>query len=89
MPDDLILRDHLALERTHLANERTLLAYLRTSIFLLTSGLSILRLEVLAPLTTLGYGLLILSGLFLTVGLYRFVAHRKKIDQYYRNLPQQ
>jgi len=33
-PDQLILRDHLALDRTELANERTLLAYIRTSLAL-------------------------------------------------------
>ena len=32
--EELILRDHLALDRTRLANERTLLAYLRTALML-------------------------------------------------------
>ena len=37
--DDLILRDHLAIERTRLANERTLLAYLRSGVaMLMVSG---------------------------------------------------
>ena len=36
--EELILRDHLALDRTRLANERTLLAYLRTSLMLLVAG---------------------------------------------------
>jgi hypothetical protein len=37
-PNDMILRDHLAYDRTVLANERTLLAYIRTSIALFTMG---------------------------------------------------
>ncbi len=43
--EDLILRDHLAIDRTALANERTLLAYLRTAMGLAFIGLSILHFE--------------------------------------------
>ncbi len=38
--EDLILRDHLALDRTVLANERTLLAYWRTALTLVIAGLT-------------------------------------------------
>jgi len=41
--DDLILRDHLAIERTHLANERTLLAYLRSGVAMLIAGFTIIH----------------------------------------------
>ena len=44
IPEPLILRDHLALDRTKLANERTLLAYLRTAIMLLVSAVTVLKL---------------------------------------------
>jgi putative membrane protein len=44
-PDELILRDHLAAERTHLANERTLLAYLRSGFMLFITALSVLKLS--------------------------------------------
>ncbi len=33
--EKLILRDHLALERTRLANERTLLTYIRSALYLI------------------------------------------------------
>ena len=36
--ENLILRDHLALDRTRLANERTLLAYIRTAFMLLVAA---------------------------------------------------
>ena len=36
--EELILRDHLAIDRTKLANERTLLAYLRTALMLMVAG---------------------------------------------------
>ena len=42
-PDDLILRDHLAIDRTILANERTFLAYIRTALTLLVLGASFVR----------------------------------------------
>jgi len=43
-PNDMILRDHLAYDRTVLANERSLLAYIRTSITLLAAGGSLVKL---------------------------------------------
>ena len=42
---ELILRDHLALERTKLANERTLFAYIRMALYLLTVGIGIFQLK--------------------------------------------
>ena len=41
---ELILRDHLALERTKLANERTLFAYIRMALYLLTVGIGIFQI---------------------------------------------
>ena len=43
-PDQMILRDHLALDRTELANERTLLAYIRTALALFLTGFSAMHL---------------------------------------------
>jgi len=43
-PDDMILRDHLAYDRTVLANERTLLSYLRTAIALLAAGATLVKI---------------------------------------------
>jgi len=36
--EKIILRDHLAMERTKLANERTLLSYLRSALYLFLGG---------------------------------------------------
>lgn len=38
MNKDLVLREHLAFERTKLANETTLQAYFRTGIYFLVAG---------------------------------------------------
>ena len=52
---ELILRDHLALERTRLANERTLFAYIRTSLYLLTAGIGILQIQSISRLDGLAW----------------------------------
>lgn len=41
--ENLILRDHLAIDRTTLANERTGLAYLRTAMAFLVSGAGLMK----------------------------------------------
>lgn len=38
MNKELVLREHLAIERTKLANERTLLTYIRTGLYFLVAG---------------------------------------------------
>ena len=42
-PEQLELRDELAIDRTLLANERTLLAYLRSAVALVLAGVSIMH----------------------------------------------
>lgn len=41
--DILILRDHLAMERTTLANQRTLLAYIRTAVSFFGAGIALVK----------------------------------------------
>ena len=48
LEDQLILRDHLAADRTILANERTFLAYIRTALTLFVAGLSFMHLKLLS-----------------------------------------
>ena len=45
LEDQLILRDHLAADRTILANERTFLAYIRTALTLFVAGLSFVHFK--------------------------------------------
>jgi putative membrane protein len=79
-PDELILRDRLAIDRTHLANERTLLAYVRTAFMLLIAGATAIkalpadRVAVISGWLLLGAGLVV--GLF---GARRFLAMRRRI----------
>ncbi len=69
---ELSFPDILALDRTNLANERTFLAYFRTFIVFLSSGLAILKLEILEDIKFLGYFLLMIAPLLLIVGIARF-----------------
>ncbi len=82
--EPLILRDHLALERTRLSNERTLLSYIRSSLYLLVGGVAMVQVEGFGNLHYAGYLALLLSGLFLLVGLARFQRLRAQLDRYYR-----
>lgn len=71
--------DWLALERTKLANERTFLAYFRTFVVCLSSGLAILKIEMLSNLMLLGYFLIVTALALLVIGIIRNAIVRKVI----------
>lgn len=72
-PEDLILRDLLARDRTVLANERTLLSYIRTAFGFLAGGVTLIKLfPEDQVLLWLGVALLIAAGVFTVIGVFRF-----------------
>ena len=85
--EDLILRDHLAIDRTVLANERTLLAYVRTALTLFLVGVSFLHLPGLdfeirfgGLVYRLGGWLFVAAAAFvLVVGYRRYRSFRVRI----------
>jgi len=80
-PAQLILRDHLAIDRTTLANERTLLAYVRTALALFAAGVSFIHFFKLLALDVLGC-FLAASGIVLcTIGIRRFLQLRRAINR--------
>lgn len=81
---ELITRDWLAIDRTKLANERTLLAYFRTFIVLLSSGVAILKVELLEDIQALGIFLLIVAPVILLIGLLRFFYYKRHISKYHK-----
>ena len=86
-PSDMILRDHLAYDRTLLANERTLLAYMRTSIALLATGGTLVKIfPDEQPMVNLGIILLALGIIVLAAGLWRYIAISKKLALTYKIL---
>lgn len=86
-PDNLILRDHLAYDRTVLANERTLLSYVRTSIALLAAGGTLVKIFPDEPaMATLGAILLVLGGAVMVIGSWRFIYMTRKLVRTYAKL---
>ncbi len=82
--EELITRDYLAIERTRLANERTFLSYFRTAVVLLSSGIAVLKLEVLEEISDLGLFLLLLGPAIMVLGIIRFLYVKRQIKKYYR-----
>ena len=81
--EPLILRDHLAIDRTTLANERTLLAYLRTALALFITGFSALHLPALHPNPLFGGLIYELGGwLFIAAGAVVLVAGYARYRQF-------
>ncbi|MBZ9778886.1 DUF202 domain-containing protein [Psychroflexus sp. CAK8W] len=82
--DRIILRDHLAMERTKLANERTLLSYLRSSLYLLLGGIGLvgIREKLFEDLKIVGYIAIGLSVVFLVVGIVRFIQLKRHLRNF-------
>jgi putative membrane protein len=81
--EEIILRDYLAIERTRLANERTLLSYIRSSLYLILGGIAFLQLEGFSNIKYLGLLSLLLSVIFLVIGVYRFMLLKKSLKNLY------
>jgi putative membrane protein len=84
----IILRDHLALERTRLANERTLMSYVRTSLYLILAAVGFLELEGLNSLRWIGYVLIPLSLFVVVAGIARFIYLKNHLKTYYSQYDQ-
>lgn len=80
----MILRDHLAMERTKLANERTLLSYLRSSLYLLLGGVGLIGIQekMFEDLRIVGYIALGLSVIFLVVGIIRYIQLKRHLHSF-------
>jgi putative membrane protein len=68
----LILRDHLAADRTILANERTFLAYIRTALTLFVAGLSFVHFEIVKNMGSSALADRTIGGLFMFIGTITF-----------------
>ncbi len=73
--------DYLALQRTKLANERTFLAYFRTFAVLLSSGLAIIKIDMLENLMGLGYFFLIASFVIIIIGVVRSLYVKRQLKK--------
>lgn len=66
--DDMILRDHLAYDRTKFALVRTYLSICRTALGLFASGAGLIILQTSPELIALGYAILVVAAVVLIMG---------------------
>lgn len=71
--EEMILRDHLAVDRTALANERTFLAYVRTALAAGGAGAVLIHFFEAWPVRILGVVLVVAAVAFLVVGSLRYL----------------
>lgn len=79
-PNEMIMRDLLAYDRTILANERTLLAYIRTTIAFLASGVTIVKIfpnDSTAQIS--GFAICAVAMLTGLLGIISFVKMSKRL----------
>ena len=81
-PDELILRDHLAIERTRLANERTLLAYLRSGVAMVIAGFTIIHFLQEGWFWAVGIACLPIGIITGVVGIVRYLRMEYKIASF-------
>jgi len=77
----MILRDHLAADRTELANERTLLAYIRTALTLFIAGASFVQFFGNIILIYLGWIFMPLGVAVTYLGFKRYYRMKKPLDE--------
>jgi putative membrane protein len=80
---DLILRDHLAIDRTTLANERTFLAYIRTALSFSIVGATCIKFLTSRLAVLGGWALIAVALILIIVGIWRYrqVHHRISVVQ--------
>jgi putative membrane protein len=81
--NEITRTDWLALERTKLANERTFLAYFRTFVVVLSSGLAIVKIDLLSSVAMLGYFFIATAIMLLFIGIIRLLQVKKRIRKYF------
>ena len=86
MNKDLILREHLAIERTKLANETALLAYIRTGLYFVIAGSTLGHL-INTPFWRLtGTPLVFIGVIIVVLGIVQFRRVKKRIEMSRQNI---
>lgn len=76
---DMVLNDHLAIDRTILANERTLLAFLRTVITFVVAGITLGNILSGKEKVYVLAILFVSAFIFGVYGIYNYLKLRKKL----------
>lgn len=83
-PDEMILRDHLAADRTALANERTFLSYVRTALTLAAVGGSLIKFFDALSWKVFGWLFVVLGLACLGIGITRYNQMRRRLERLLR-----
>jgi putative membrane protein len=83
---DLVLREHLALERTRLANERTLLSYIRTGLYFAVAGSTLGHVVNSNFWKIIGTPLIIVGVIIIAWGIARFLNVKKSMEASRKNI---
>lgn len=86
MNRELVLREHLAIERTRLANETTLLAYIRTGLYFLVAGSTLGQVVDTRFWKLAGTPVIVVGFLIMIAGLLRFFSVKRSIQKSKRNI---
>lgn len=79
--EELILRDHLAIDRTAMANEVSFLAYIRTSLTILVGGVTLIHFFSNYLFHILGWVAIEISVITIIIGFFRFKQMSKLISE--------
>jgi putative membrane protein len=86
MNKDLVLREHLAIERTKLANENTLLAYVRTGLYFVVAGSTLGELVNTSFWRIAGTPLILIGAVIVIAGVVRYRKTNKVIEKSRHNV---
>ena len=75
---EMILRDHLAADRTVLANQTAFLAYIRTALTFFVAGVTFIRFFDVSVVEIIGWVFIPASVLTFWLGLFRY--NRLRVD---------
>jgi len=78
-PQEMTLRDHLAMDRTVLANQRTFLAWIRTALTLFLTGLSLVHFFEHVMVRGLGGALIFAGALVMFLGTVTNLKFKKRL----------
>ena len=77
--EEMVIRDHLAADRTSLANERTYLSYIRTALAFSAAGFGLIKFTPTTEFIVIGWILIAIGIFFAIFGTYRFIKFRISI----------
>ena len=78
---EMILRDHLAADRTLLANQTTFLAYIRTALTFFVAGITFIRFFDVSAIEIVGWAFIPAAVFTFWLGLFRYRRLRTDLEK--------